>query len=159
MKMKKSKKMEKCLTKIYITLWRVYRSPLHIVQGHTDNPLVVAIVLSDGFVGAQVPKSNVVIGARGNKVGTVGTEGTVPDPPLVALQGGLEIEAIFGGPDPGGVVCRTCGHMLAIAGQQDLCDVLGVGFELVERLQYGFFDGVLHFPDIAVSLVVAGYDH
>jgi len=51
---------------------------------------MVAVVLSDDLLRGQLPESGVVIGACGDKIGTIGAESTVPDPTLMLTQSAFE---------------------------------------------------------------------
>lgn len=63
-----------------------------VVQCDTDSASVVAVVLANDGLAAQLPQPCVVVAARRHEVRRVGAEGTVPNPALVACQSGLERE-------------------------------------------------------------------
>src|SRR5690242_12779392 len=63
-----------------------------VVERDTHRPAMVSVVLPDDTLTAQLPQPGIVVTARGNEIGAVGAKGAVPDPALVAVQGGLEGE-------------------------------------------------------------------
>jgi hypothetical protein len=66
-----------------------YRS---VVECDTNCSTVVSVVLPNNALTAKLPQSRIVIGAACNQVCTVGREGAVPHPTLVAMQCGLKRE-------------------------------------------------------------------
>lgn len=136
-----------------------------VVQRDADGATVVAVVLADDLLAVQLPQAGVVVGAGGDEVGRVGAEGAVPDPALVARQGGLEREGLWaaglvglGGllgvdlPDLGGVVGGAGRELLDVRGQQDARDVLLVRVEVRDGLQLGAVEGLDEGPDEDVAL-------
>lgn len=114
----------------------------------------------------QLPQAGVVVGAGGDQVGRVGAEGAVPDPALVARQGGLEGEGpgpaalvAPGGlvevdlPDLGGVVGRAGRQLLDVRGEEDPRDVLLVGGEVGDGLELGAVEGLDQGPDKDITLL------
>jgi len=65
-----------------------------VVQSDTDSAAVVAVVLADDLLAVQLPKTRVVVAAGCDKIRAIGTERTVPDPPLVACEGRLQREGL-----------------------------------------------------------------
>lgn len=125
----------------------------------------MSVILPDDLLAVELPEAGVVVGAGGDEVGRVGAEGAVPDPALVAGQGGLEGEGAgeaalvrAGGlvdvdlPDLGGVVGRARRQLLDVRGQQDARDVLLVRRELRDGLQLGAVEGLDQGPDKDVAL-------
>lgn len=136
-----------------------------IVQSHTHSAPVVSVILPDDLLAVELPQAGVVVGAGGDEVGRVGAEGAVPDPALVARQGGLEGkgpgEAALvraGGlldvdlPDLCGVVGGARRQLLDVGRQQDARDVLLVRRELGDGLQLGAVEGLDQGPDEDVAL-------
>lgn len=89
----------------------------------------MSVILPDDLLAVELPQAGVVVGAGGDEVGRVGAEGAVPDPALVARQGGLEGEGpreaalvLAGGlldvdlPDLGGVVGGARRQLLDVGG-------------------------------------------
>lgn len=125
----------------------------------------MSVILPDDLLAVELPEAGVVVGAGGDEVGRVGAECAVPDPALVARQGGLEgegpVEAALvraGGlldvdlPDLGGVVGGARRQLLDVRGQQDARDVLLVRRELRDGLQLGAVEGLDQGPDEDVAL-------
>lgn len=50
----------------------------------------MTVVLADDLLAVEFPQPSVVVRARRDEVSRVGAEGAVPDPALVARQGGLQ---------------------------------------------------------------------
>ena len=138
-----------------------------IIQSHTHRTPVVAIVLPDDLLAMQLPQPRVVVRARRDQVGRVGAEGAVPDPALVARQGGLEGEGprvavlvAAGGlvdvdlPDLGGVVGRARRQLLDVRREEDARDVLLVGGEVRDGLELGAVVRLDQGPDEDVALRV-----
>lgn len=136
-----------------------------IIQSHTYRTPVMSVILPDDLLAVQLPQARVVVGAGRHQVGRVGAEGAVPDPPLVAGQGGLEGEGAreaalvrAGGlvdvdlPDLGGVVGGAGRQLLDIGRQQNARDVLLVRRELRDGLQLGSVEGLDQGPDEDVAL-------
>lgn len=125
----------------------------------------MSVILPDDLLAVELPQAGVVVGAGGDEVGRVGAEGAVPDPALVARQGGLEGErpreaalVQAGGlldvdlPDLGGVVGGARRQLLDVGRQQDARDVLLVRRELRDGLQLGAVEGLDQGPDEDVAL-------
>lgn len=55
---------------------------------------MVAAVLADDSASTELPQTGVMVARHRHQVRRVGREGAVPDPPLVASQGGLEEEGV-----------------------------------------------------------------
>lgn len=131
------------------------------------------IVLPDDALAAQLPQPRVVIAARGDEVRAVGAEGAVPDPSLVAMQGGLEREgggvALRGGgqgvaglhvvgggevdaPDARGVVRGAGGEVPDVGREENAGDVGVVGEEFAHGDDGGQIAAHDHFPDVDVAL-------
>ena len=136
-----------------------------IIQGHTHRTPVMAVILPDDLLAVELPEAGVVVGAGGDEVGRVGAEGAVPDPALVARQGGLQGEGAgeaalvqAGGlvdvdlPDLCGVVGGAGRQLLDVRRQQDAGDVLLVRRELRDGLQLGAVEGLDQGPDEDVAL-------
>jgi hypothetical protein len=95
-----------------------------VIQRHTDSTAVVAVILANNLLGVQLPQPRVVVGASSHKICRVGAEGAVPDPALVAGEGGLERVGfrllvgsrlhVFHLPDLGGMVGTAGGKLLDI---------------------------------------------
>lgn len=136
---------------------------------------MVSVVLPDDALAAQLPQARIVVAAGSHQVGAVGAKGAVPDPALVAVQGGLEREggrvAVGGGgqgvagldvvgrgevdgPDARGVVGGAGGEVAHVWGQQDAGDVGVVGEELADGDDGGEVAAHDHFPDVDVALGV-----
>lgn len=126
---------------------------------------MVTVILPDDLLAVQLPQPRVVVRARGDQVGRVGAEGAVPDPALVARQGGLEGEGpgeaalvAPGGlvdvdlPDLCGVVGRARRQLLDVGREQDARDVLLVRVEVGDGLQLGAVEGLDQGPDEDVAL-------
>lgn len=69
----------------------------------------MAVVLANNLLAVQLPQAGVVVGAGGDEVGRVGAEGAVPDPALVAGEGGLEGVGLGLGGGVGGLVVAVDG--------------------------------------------------
>jgi len=65
-----------------------------VVQCHTHRSSMMAVVLSDDALALQLPQSRIVITARSNQIRTIGTEGAIPNPALVASQSRLQRKAL-----------------------------------------------------------------
>ena len=108
------------------------------------------IILPNNTLTAQLPQPRIMVAARSNQIRTIGAKGAVPDPSLVAVQGGLEREGgrvalrsrgqrvaglhvVRGGevdaPDARGVVCGAGGQVPNVGGEQDARYVGVVGEE------------------------------
>jgi hypothetical protein len=135
---------------------------------------VVAVVLADDALAAELPQAGVVVAARGDEVRAVGAEGAVPDPALVAVQGRLEREgggvALCGRgklvaglqvvrgrrverPDARGVVGAAGREVADVGGQKDARDVGAVGGELADGDDGGGVVTLDHTPDVDVALL------
>ena len=102
----------------------------------------MSVILPYDALRRQLPQAGVVVGAGGDEVGRVGREGAVPDPALVAGEGGLErvgvgrdlVELarfeIADLPDLGRVVGRAGRELLDVRREEDAGDILLVGVEL-----------------------------
>lgn len=119
-----------------------------VVQGNANSTAMVSVVLADDLLAVQLPEAGVVVRAGGDEVGRVGAEGAVPDPALVAGQGGLERvgagPVVLGGglevgdfPDLGGVIGAAGGKLLDVGGEEDAGDVLIVGAEVGDGDELG----------------------
>ena len=114
-----------------------------------------------------------MVGACSHQVSTIGTEGAIPDPALVAMQGGLEREgvgvAVVGAwevvlqcdvvrlrsvqrPDAGRVVCTAGGEMSDVGREEHAGDVGLVGEEGANGNEGGDFSALDHAPDVYFAL-------
>lgn len=111
--------------KIGIILGRVLTGLGIVVERDADGATVVAVILTDDLLRVKLPQARVVIATGGHEVGAIGAEGAVPDPTLVARQGGLEGKGARLGvgarrlhlldfPDLGGVVGAAGGQLLDV---------------------------------------------
>jgi hypothetical protein len=133
---------------------------------------MVPVVLANDLLTMQFPEPGVVVGAGGDKIRRVGAKGAVPDPALMAGEGGLEREwpglAVGGGglllarldlPDLGGVVGAAGGELLDVWGEEDAGDVLAVGVELGDGDELGALVVLDEVPDEDVAGRVGGAEH
>lgn len=120
-----------------------------VVQCNADSTAMMAVVLPDDLLRAQLPQSRVVVAASCDEVRAIGTESAVPDPALVAIELLLELEAAAvlvaaGGrgamarqvhrPDTRRVVCGASGEVADVWRQEDAGDVG------LMRLEFGHRD-------------------
>ena len=115
-----------------------------IIQRDTHGAAMMPIILPDNALTPQLPQPCIMVTTRSDEIGAVSAERTVPDPALVAMQGGFEREgggvALGGGgqlvarlqvvrrgrvegPDARGVVGAAGGEVADVRGQQDARDV------------------------------------
>lgn len=146
-----------------------------VIESNADTTTVMAVILSDDSLRMKLPEASVVITGGGDQVRGVGTEGTVPDPALVAGESALELEwnwrrwfaagnghhlvEILDLPDLGGMVGRAGREVLDIWREQDTRNVLAVSLEVSNRDQGGLLTILLKMPDEDVALgVVRSFD-
>ncbi len=114
-------------------------------------------------MGVQLPQSGVMVAAGGHEVGAVGAEGAVPDPALVASEGGLERESPWLGvragglhlldlPDLGSVVGATGSQLLDVGREQNAGDVLLVRREVCQGDKLGPLESLDELPDEDIAL-------
>lgn len=124
---------------------------------------MVSVVLPNDLLALQLPEAGVVVGAGGHKVRAVGAEGAVPDPALVAGQGGLERERLRLGvfrsgldvahlPYLGGVVGAAGRQLLDVGGEEDAGDGFFVRVEVRYGNELGAVEGLDELPDEYVAL-------
>lgn len=123
----------------------------------------MAVVLPNDLLALQLPEAGVVVGAGGHEIRAVGAEGAIPDPALVAGQGGLERERFGLGvlgrgldvaylPDLGGVVGAAGRQLLDVGGEEDAGDGLFVRVEVRYGDELGAVEGLDELPDEYVAL-------
>jgi len=138
---------------------------------------MVAIVLPDNRLGSQLPEPGVVITTRRDEIRAVGTEGTVPHPPLMAIEFLLHMEglvlnhtirlvliAIYAGwvrevdgPDARGVVGGTSGEVAHVGREQHSGDVGVVGAEFGHGHECRDVFGCDHAPDVDGAVYAIAY--
>ncbi len=105
---------------------------------------MMTIVLPDDLLAMQLPQPRIMVGTSGDQVGAICRESAVPDPALVAREGGLErVGALrlriqlwregfhfYHFPDLGRVVGAAGRELLDVWRQEDAGYVLVVGVEL-----------------------------
>lgn len=112
-----------------------------------------------------------------DQIRTVGAERTVPDPSLMAVQRGFEREgsrvAVRGdgqviaghdvvrgggvdGPNAGGVVGGARSQVADVGGEENACDVGGVGEKLANGEDGSGICALNHAPDVDVALEWVG---
>lgn len=96
---------------------------------------MVAVVLSDDLLTVKLPKASVMIAACSDEVRTIGAEGTVPNPSLVASECGFERERswftiwtlgfhLFDLPDLCGMIRAACCQFLDVGREENAGDVV-----------------------------------
>ena len=103
-----------------------------------------------------------MIRARSDKIRRVGAKRTVPYPPLVAREGGLEREWLWLRvdlgrldvhlPDLGRVICAACCELLHIWGEKDSRDVFFVRGEVSDGKELSSIKGLKELPDKDIAL-------
>jgi hypothetical protein len=140
---------------------------------------MMPIILPNNTLTAQLPQPRIVITTRRNQIRAISAERAVPDPALVAVQGGLEREGggvalcgagegvaglyVVGGgevdaPDARGVVGGAGGEVADVGGEEDAGYVGVVGEEFADGDYGGEVAAHDHFPDVDVALgeIVSG---
>lgn len=133
-----------------------------VIEGDTDGASVVAIVLANDLLAVELPEPGIVVGTGRHQVGRIGAERAVPDPALVAREGGLERERLrllVGGrlkvldlPDAGGVVGAAGCELLDVGREENARDVLLVRIEVGYRKELGSVVGLEQLPHEYVAL-------
>jgi hypothetical protein len=133
----------------------------------------MSVVLPNDTLTAQFPQASIMVATRRHQIRTVRTEGAVPHPALVTVQGGLEgkgsrvalscgwqlvpwLEVVWRGgvegPDACGVVGAAGCEVSDVGRQQHACDVSAVGGEFAYGDNGRGVVALDHSPDIYISL-------
>lgn len=125
---------------------------------------MVPVVLTDNLLAVQLPQPRIMIRARRYEIGRVCAKGTVPDPALVAGQGGLEREglglvvgpgrAVLDLPNLGSVVGAAGGELLDIRGEEDARDVFFMRGEVRHGDHASSVVFLFNLPDKDIALQV-----
>ena len=130
------------------------------------------IVLSNDCLSSQFPQPCVVIAARSDQVGAIGTESTVPHPALMAFQARLQwkstrcalswkvliafdivrCQGVYR-PDASIVVSATCGEMANVRGEENTRDIGCMRLEGCYGYQGGDIVILFHAPDVDITLI------